>query len=99
MAVRFDHAAANDAVRELVLTANSIDAMLSLLATDVPLVTQDWTGRHRTTFDAETTHHSVTMVTLAESLRATAAAIRAEQHLAQVAQIQEAAEADEDGGP
>ena len=97
MPVRFDDAAADQAVRELVLTADALGTMAALLAADAGPVAEDWTGAHRTTFDAESARHSVAMTVLADSLRTTAAAIRAKQHLAHAARAAEAAGV-EDGG-
>lgn len=97
MTVRFDDAAADEAVRQLVLTADAIGAMAALLVADAPVVAEDWTGRHRTTFDAESARHSAAMTVLADSLRTTAVAIRTKQHQAEVDRLAEEAGVDGDG--
>lgn len=90
MAVRFDHAAADEAVHQLVLTADALTAMVTLLHADAPLVTTEWRGRFRRTFDVESGRHVLAMMILADSLRTTAVGIRTKQYQARVAVIQEA---------
>lgn len=97
MTVRFDDAAADEAVRQLVLTADAIATMAALLVADAPVVAEDWTGRHRMTFDAESARHSVAMTVLADSLRTTATAIRAKQYQAEVDRLAEQAGVDDEG--
>lgn len=88
--VQFDDAAADEAVRELVLTANALHSMAALLAADAPVVAEDWRGRHRTAFDAESARHAASMTVLADSLTTTATAIRVKQHQAGVDRLAEA---------
>lgn len=51
--VRFDHDAAEEAANQLLVTAESLVEALSVLEADREVVTEDWQGRFRTTFDHE----------------------------------------------
>lgn len=92
MPVQFDHAAADEAVRQLTLSAEAVMSMASLLATDAPLVTTEWRGRFRQTFDVESGRHAMAMLVLADSLRTTAVGIRTKQWEAAAAAQREARE-------
>lgn len=96
MPVRFDSGAAEEAVRNLIKTADALTAMAALLAADAPVVTTDWTGRFRTTFDVESGRHVAAVLVLADSLRTTAVGIRTKQYQAKAAILAEEAAA-EDG--
>ncbi|CAN5622186.1 hypothetical protein BH20ACT2_BH20ACT2_08140 [soil metagenome] len=97
MSIRFDHATAEEAVRQLELTVQSLLGMVEVLEADLPIVTEEWRGRFRHTFDYESARHDVSARTLANTLHLAAVGIRAKQFEAQGAQRLEAA-VDDDGG-
>jgi hypothetical protein len=74
---RFDFAAADAAVDQLLLTAQSLLESVAFIEADIPVVTDDWTGRFREVFDVEMLSHDVALRLLADSLFATASLIRA----------------------
>lgn len=74
---RFDFAAADAAVDQLLLTAQSLLESVALVETDIPVVTEDWTGRFREVFDVEMLSHDIALRLLADSLFATATLVRA----------------------
>lgn len=98
MAVRFDHAAADAAVNQLTLTADALVAAVALLQADAPIVTTEWRGRFRHSFDVESGRHALAMLILSDSLRTTAIGIRTKQWQAEVDAIQEARAEEEDEG-
>ncbi len=52
--VRFDDSAANDAIRHLSMTGESLGEVLGSIETSVPITTDGWTGTTRYVFDSET---------------------------------------------
>lgn len=76
--VRFGFGAADTAADELLLTAQSLLETAAVMERDVPVVTEDWTGRFREIFDVESARHAVAIRLLAEDLLQLAARVRAE---------------------
>lgn len=74
---RFSFDDADTAVDELLLTAQSLLEVVALLETDIPVVTEDWTGRFREVFDVDTFRYDVALRAMAESLFAVASLVRA----------------------
>jgi hypothetical protein len=74
---RFDFGAADTAADQLLLTAQSLLEAVGVLELDVPVVTEDWTGRFREVFEVETLRHDVALRMMAEALFALATLVRA----------------------
>ena len=74
---RFDFEAADVAADELLLTSQSLLEVVALLELDVPVVTEDWTGRFREVFDVEMLGQDVSLRMLADALFALATLVRA----------------------
>jgi hypothetical protein len=74
---RFDFGAADAAADELLLTAQSLLEAVGLLELDLPIVTEDWTGRFREVFDVEMLRQDVALRVLADALFTTASLVRA----------------------
>lgn len=74
---RFDFAAADAAADELLLTAQSLLEAVALIEADIPVVTDDWTGRFREVFDVEMLDQDVALRLMADALFATATMVRA----------------------
>jgi hypothetical protein len=74
---RFDLTAADTAVDELLLTAQSLLEAVALLETDIPVVTEDWEGRFREVFDVDAFRYDVALRTMAENLFTIASLVRA----------------------
>jgi hypothetical protein len=77
--IRFDHARAEAAAVQLILTARSLRGAVALMEGDLPEVTADWRGRLRRTFDYESARHDLTARKLAETLMTAAVVIRTRQ--------------------
>lgn len=84
--VRFDHDAAEEAANQLLVTAESLVEALSVLEADREVVTEDWQGRFRTTFDHELGSTVLGGSFLAGTLQQMAAVIRARALQAKAAQ-------------
>lgn len=98
MSIRFDDAAADEAVRQLELTVQSLLGMVGVLEETIPITTEEWRGRFRRTFDYESARHDVAARTLASTLHLAAVGIRAKQFEAQAAIALEAQQAEDEGG-
>ncbi len=79
MSIRSNDPAADEAVRQLQLASQSLLSMLAIMKADLPVVTEDWTGRFRHTFDYESARHHLAATTLANTLHLAADGIRAKQ--------------------
>jgi uncharacterized protein YukE len=75
--VRFDQDAAEEAARQLLVTAESLFECLAGLGEDWPIVTEDWEGHFRDTFDHEFAGTVAGGHVLVDMLRQMAAVIRA----------------------
>lgn len=75
--VRFDFGAADAAADELLLTAQALLEAAWVIEHDIPVVTDDWTGRFREVFDVESAQHDAAMQLLAEALLSLSAQVRA----------------------
>lgn len=84
--VRFDSAAAEEAARQLLATAESIAEVLVVLDADNGTVTEDWQGHFRNTFDHEMTGITGTGQRLADILQQMAAVVRSRAWQAEAAQ-------------
>ena len=74
---RFDFGAADDAVKELTQTAQSLLQVAAVMETDIPVITEDWRGRFREVFDVDSAKSDISLRVLADDLLALAASIRA----------------------
>ncbi|HKE74652.1 MAG TPA: hypothetical protein VKB57_13610 [Acidimicrobiales bacterium] len=75
--IRFGFDAADAAADELLLTAQSLFDSVSIMRQDIPVVTDDWTGRFREVFDVESAVHDLAMTRLAGELTLLSAQLRA----------------------
>lgn len=82
---RFDFFAADEAVRQLELTAQSLLAVCAQLEADVPVVAEEWHGRFREVFDLESARQATAARVLAQDLLDLAADVRAKAVLAAAA--------------
>lgn len=96
--IRFDDAAADEAVRQLELTVQSLLGMAAIIEETIPITTEEWRGRFRYTFDYESARHDVAARTLAQTLHLAAVGIRAKQFEARAAIQLEAQQARDEGG-
>lgn len=85
---RFDFHAADEAVRQLELTAQSLLEAVAVVEHDIPTTTEDWRGRFREVFDVETARQTVAARLLAGDMLAMAAQVRAEAVLAAAAWVE-----------
>jgi hypothetical protein len=74
---RFDFGAADAAADQLLLTAQSLLEAVGVLELDIPVVTEDWSGRFRDVFDVEMLRRDVSLRMLAEGLFVLATLVRA----------------------
>ena len=74
---RFDFGAADAAADQLLLTAQSLLEAVGVLELDIPVVTEDWSGRFREVFDVEMLRQDVSLRMLAEGLFVLATLVRA----------------------
>jgi hypothetical protein len=74
---RFDFGAADAAADQLLLTSQSLLEAASVIELDIPVVTEDWSGRFREVFDVETLRQDVSLRLLAEGLFVLATLVRA----------------------
>ncbi|MGH9233990.1 MAG: hypothetical protein ACRD0R_11715, partial [Acidimicrobiales bacterium] len=69
--------AADAAADQLLLTSQSLLEAASVIELDIPVVTEDWSGRFREVFDIETLRQDVSLRLLAEGLFVLATLVRA----------------------
>lgn len=74
---RFDFAAADEAARQLELTAQGLLQAVGIMEHDIPIVTDDWRGRFREVFDVTSARHDMAARALANDMIVIAASIRA----------------------
>lgn len=75
--VRFSHASADELARELSGTARALAEVLGQLHHDLPLVREDWRGRHRDSFEVRLQSLQLGLGVLAETLGTAAGQVRA----------------------
>jgi hypothetical protein len=73
--VQFDEASATHLQEELIATARALGEATAVLMEDIPVVTEDWLGRFRETFDPEAVRLLGALAMLSESLMASAAEV------------------------
>lgn len=78
----FDFGAADEAARQLELSAQALLETVAAINQEVPATTEHWRGRFREVFDVETARHVVAARLLADDLVTLAAQVRAHAVLA-----------------
>jgi hypothetical protein len=87
----FDQGAAERAASELLITVQSLMGVLGALEEDRKVITEDWSGPFRVTFDAELDRLVATGGLLTETLQHMAVVVGAKAFEAQAAQKAEVA--------
>ena len=95
MPITFDDAAAEELVAQLDATARSLAELLAQFEHEIVAATEDWEGRFRNSFDAESLRHDLTARALANELHLMAVAVRAKLFEAQAARRAEALAAEQ----
>ena len=79
---RFDFVSADEAAVQLELTAQALLEAVAAVEHEIPVTTEDFTGRLREVFDVEAARHTVGARLLADDMVAVAAQVRARAVLA-----------------